>query len=49
MSFIMLFGQQGFVSKVLLGIKDANVYGFTSLAVVQILTFFPWLIWSWPV
>jgi iron(III) transport system permease protein len=41
MSFIMLFGQQGFVSKVLLGIKNANVYGFTSLAVVQILTFFP--------
>lgn len=41
MSFIMLFGQQGFVSKVLLGIKDANVYGFTGLAVVQILTFFP--------
>jgi iron(III) transport system permease protein len=37
----MLFGQQGFVSKVLLGIKNANVYGFTSLAVVQILTFFP--------
>ena len=41
MSFIMLFGQQGFVSKVLLGINEANVYGFTSLAVVQILTFFP--------
>ncbi len=41
MSFIMLFGQQGFVSKVILGIKDSNVYGFTGLAVVQILTFFP--------
>ncbi len=41
MSFIMLFGQQGFVSKVLLGIKNANVYGFAGLATVQILTFFP--------
>ncbi len=41
MSFIMLFGQQGFVSKVILGIKDANVYGFAGLATVQILTFFP--------
>ena len=41
MSFIMLFGQQGFVSKVLLGIQNANVYGFRGLAVVQILTFFP--------
>ena len=41
MSFIMLFGQQGFISKSILGIKNANVYGFTSLAVVQILTFFP--------
>ena len=41
MSFIMLFGQQGFVSKVLLGIQNSNVYGFRGLAVVQILTFFP--------
>ena len=41
MSFIMLFGQQGFVTRSLLGIKDFNVYGATSLAIVQILTFFP--------
>lgn len=41
MSFIMLFGQQGFVSRMILGIQNANVYGFTGLAVVQILTFFP--------
>lgn len=41
MSFIMLFGQQGFVTRTLLGIRDANVYGATSLAIVQILTFFP--------
>jgi len=41
MAFIMLFGQRGFVTYTLLGIKDANVYGFTGLATVQILTFFP--------
>lgn len=41
MSFIMLFGQQGFVSKMLLGIQNSNVYGFAGLAVVQVLTFFP--------
>lgn len=41
MSFIMLFGQQGFITRSLLGIKDFNVYGATSLGVVQILTFFP--------
>jgi len=41
MSFIMLFGQQGFVSKVILGIQNSNVYGFRGLATVQILTFFP--------
>lgn len=41
MSFIMLFGQRGFVTYNLLGIKDANVYGFEGLATVQILTFFP--------
>ncbi len=41
MSFIMLFGQRGFVTYNLLHIKDANVYGFWGLAIVQILTFFP--------
>lgn len=41
MSFIMLFGQQGFVTRSLLGLRDFNVYGATSLAIVQILTFFP--------
>lgn len=41
MSFIMLFGQRGFVTHSLLGIPDANVYGFFGLAIVQILTFFP--------
>lgn len=41
MSFIMLFGQRGFITHTILGIKDANVYGFAGLATVQILTFFP--------
>ncbi|RXM77839.1 iron ABC transporter permease [Clostridium tetani] len=41
MSFIMLFGQRGFVTHSLLGIKDSNIYGFWGLASVQILTFFP--------
>lgn len=41
MSFIMLFGQRGFITHFVLGIRDANVYGFWGLATVQILTFFP--------
>ena len=41
MSFIMLFGQQGFVTRSLLGLKETNIYGFGGLAVVQVLTFFP--------
>lgn len=41
MSFIMLFGQRGFVTHSLLGIKDADIYGFLGLSIVQILTFFP--------
>lgn len=41
MSFIMLFGQRGFITYSVLGIKDANIYGFAGLAAVQILTFFP--------
>lgn len=41
MSFIMLFGQRGFITYSLLGIRDANIYGFAGLAAVQILTFSP--------
>ena len=41
MSFIMLFGQQGFVTRSLLGLKETNIYGFEGLATVQVLTFFP--------
>ena len=41
MSFIMLFGQQGFVTRTILGLKETNIYGFGGLATVQVLTFFP--------
>lgn len=41
MSFIMLFGQRGFVTYNILHIQNANVYGFWGLSIVQILTFFP--------
>jgi len=41
MSFIMLFGQQGFVTRTILGLKETNIYGFEGLATVQVLTFFP--------
>ena len=41
MSFVMLFGQQGFVTKYLLGLREFNAYGAVSLGIVQILTFFP--------
>lgn len=41
MSFIMLFGQRGFITHTILGISDANVYGFWGLSIVQILTYFP--------
>ena len=41
MSFIMLFGQRGFITHTVLGINDANVYGFWGLSIVQILTYFP--------
>lgn len=41
MAFIMLFGQRGFITYSLFGIRDANIYGFAGLATVQILAFFP--------
>lgn len=41
LSAILLFGKQGFVSKHLLGMTDANIYGFKGLVLVQTLTFFP--------
>ena len=41
LAMILLFGRSGLISKQLLGIRRANVYGFTSLAVVQTLALFP--------
>lgn len=41
MSFIMLFGQRGLVTHRLLGMQNANIYGFKGLLIVQILAFFP--------
>ncbi|TBL81886.1 iron ABC transporter permease [Paenibacillus thalictri] len=41
LSAILLFGKQGFVSKHLLGMTNANIYGLNGLVLVQTLTFFP--------
>ena len=41
LSIIFLFGKQGLITKNLLGIKGSNVYGMTSLIVVQVMSFFP--------
>lgn len=41
LSMILLFGKQGMVTKYLLGIKDANIYGLWGLVIVQTMTFFP--------
>lgn len=41
LSAILLFGRQGLITRSLLGIKDAEIYGFHGLVLVQVLTFFP--------
>lgn len=41
LSAIMLFGQYGLITRRLLGITDANIYGFHGLVMVQTMTFFP--------
>ncbi|HSK69325.1 MAG TPA: iron ABC transporter permease [Candidatus Limnocylindria bacterium] len=41
LSMILLFGKGGLVTRQLLGIFDADVYGLRGIAIVQILTFFP--------
>lgn len=41
LSMIMLFGRSGLITRKLLGIYDANVYGLKGIAIVQTLTFFP--------
>ena len=41
LSAIMLFGQNGLITKQLLGLRDVSIYGFKGLVVVQTMTFFP--------
>lgn len=41
LSAIMLFGQHGLVTRKILGIQNANIYGFHGLVIVQTMTFFP--------
>lgn len=41
LSVILLFGKSGIITRGLLGIYDNDVYGFSGIALVQILTFFP--------
>lgn len=41
LSAIMLFGQFGLITRQLLGITDANIYGLKGLVMVQTMTFFP--------
>jgi ABC-type Fe3+ transport system, permease component len=41
LSAILLFGKQGMISKHLLGLENADIYGFKGLVLVQTLTFFP--------
>lgn len=41
LSAILLFGRQGFITNSILGIQNANIYGFHGLVLVQTLTYFP--------
>lgn len=41
LAFILLFGRNGVITNGLLGLQDINIYGFTSLVLIQILAFFP--------
>lgn len=41
LSAIMLFGRSGLITRNLLGIYDANIYGLHGIVIVQTLTFFP--------
>lgn len=41
LAVIILFGRNGIISHGLFGIRNSNVYGFASLAVVQVLALFP--------
>jgi len=41
LSVILLFGRNGAISNGILGLTDVDIYGFSSLVLVQILGFFP--------
>lgn len=41
LSIIFLFGRQGLITRGLMGIKNSNVYGFGSLLLIQVISFFP--------
>ena len=41
LSAILLLGRQGFITKDILGIQNASIYGLHGLILVQTLTFFP--------
>ncbi|SES98248.1 iron(III) transport system permease protein [Natronincola peptidivorans] len=41
LSTILLFGRNGFITRGILGMREANVYGLHGLVLVQTLTFFP--------
>ncbi len=41
LSMVLLFGKSGLITRKLLGIYDANVYGMWGIVIVQTLTFFP--------
>ena len=41
LSMILLFGRSGLITRSLLGIYDADVYGLKGIFIVQTLTFFP--------
>ena len=41
MSIIMLFGSRGLISYTILGMRDANIYGFMGLVFTQTISYFP--------
>lgn len=41
LSVILLFGRNGVITNGIFGMTDSNVYGFTSLLLIQTLAFFP--------
>ena len=41
LSAILLLGRRGFITRNLSGIRNAEIYGFHGLVLVQVLTFFP--------